>query len=302
VPARCSPNVTGRQVLVLHDSTFCVGLERADVFFDRFVREAWRAGATRGVRQIVCLGAGSRWIWLRFRSQFGLPEVEVVEIVDFRHASEHRADVAKAVFGEGTLQATTWWAAQRHALVHQGATPVLAALADLLARPDLDQDAHDTVRRDLEEYFTDNEARMDYPGFIARHLPIGSGAVERACKLLIGQRHKGAGMRWTAQGAQEIASLRALYHAAHARWATFWASRPLTRLRLLPPLAPPAPVAADPAALSAPAPPDPSTTTGDTPASPHAAPTASRIATAGKPWAKGRDYWRRQPACHTRSA
>jgi hypothetical protein len=211
--------------LVLSASTFCVGLESCDAFFPRLTREAWRAGFTRGVRQVIVLADGARWIWHQARTQFSHPGVEVVEIVDCQHASEHLAEVATAVYGEGSVQARTWWAVHKHARLHQGPGPVLAALRTLLERPDLAEPVQAVVRRNLEEYFTENVARLDYPTFIARQLPIGSGAVESACKTLISQRHKGAGMRWTAPGAQQIATLRALYHCAHRRWDRFWTSR-----------------------------------------------------------------------------
>ena len=228
---------TGRTTLALGPSCFCVGLESSEDFFPRLVREAYRAGLTRGVRRVVFLGDGATWIWNQVRPQFACRGVEVVEIVDFFHAhpggTRHLGEVATAVYGQGTLQARTWWARQRHVLLHQGVAPVLAALATCTG---MDEEAHEVVRRN-QEYFTTRAARMDYPAFIARQLPIGSGAIESACKLLITQREKGSGMRWSAQGAHSIGNLRALSHSAHARWATFWASRPLTRLRLLPPQA-----------------------------------------------------------------
>jgi hypothetical protein len=304
---------TGRQTLVLQPSSFCAGLESSEAFFPRLAREAWRAGLTRGVREVIVLGDGARWIWHQARTQFSPPGVDVIEIVDFYHASEQLHEVASAVYGVGTLAAESWWAAQRHALLHEGAVPVLAALQVLLLRPDLPEAARTVVRRNLTEYFTVNAARLAYPLFIARHLPIGSGAVESGCKQLITQRAKGAGMRWSAPGAQYIANLRALHHSAHARWDAFWASKPLTRLRLLPPpvvaqLSPAtaagpladavaAPLHLPAAASPTPAPPDPSISSTEPPAA-----AAQRIATAGKPWAKGKGYWRRIAVCHTRSA
>ncbi len=303
---------TGRRLFALGPSTFCVGLESCDAFFPRLTREAWRAGVGRGVRQVIVLGDGARWIWHQARTQFSHPGVEVVEIVDCQHASEHLAEVAAAVYGEGSLAARTWWAAHKHTLLHQGPAPILAALRELLARPDLPESAQEVVRCNLEEYFTENAARLDYPTFIARQLPIGSGAVESACKLLISQRHKGAGMRWTAPGAQQIATLRALYHSAHRRWDTFWASRPLTRLRLLPAPAVGAPPVAVPAAspgalpdpLGAPPraaldlpPPDRHPTATSALAQP-----SRRIATVGKPWAKGPRYWARLSLNHKQPA
>jgi hypothetical protein len=170
-----------------------------------------------------------------------------------------------------------------------------------------------------QEYCTDRAARMDYPTFIVRQLPIGSGAVERSCTTLIAQREKGAGMRWSAPGAQQIANLRALDRSAPARWAVWWASHPLRRLRLLPPLtatrsapaAAPAGTAsairvpADPAPLAADLPPPalPDLGAGATAAAGTPPPaTATRIATAGTPWGKPPRHRRRQASSHKRSA
>jgi hypothetical protein len=301
---------TGRRLLVLGASSYCVGIESSDAFFARLAREAWRAGVRPGVRLVVCLGDGARWIWHQMRTQFSLPGAEVVEIVDFRHASQHLYEVAAAVYGEGSVPALTWWQEHKHRLLHQGAVPILAALQCLLAQADLDEAAREVVRRNREEVFADNVARMDYPAFIARALPIGSGAVESACKVLISQRHKGAGMRWTHAGAQAIANLRALAHSAAPRWAHFWASKPLTRLRLLPPpaAAPPTCAIAAPAAqppdqaVPAPPPPVPDTPPPASRTDATRPPVAQCIATAGKPWAKGKDYWRHRPVCHPHSA
>ncbi len=278
---------TGRATLVMQPSCFCATLEGTDAFFPRLTREAWRAGFTRGVRRVVFLGDGAEWLWKQARTQFSQPGVEVVEIVDYYHATEHLAEVAKAVYGESTVLAATWLADHKRALLQQGAAPVLRTLA---AFEDLDAHASDLVRRN-RDYFTEHAARMDYPAFIARQFPIGSGAIESGCKLLITQREKQAGMRWSPDGAQRIASLRALYRSAHGRWVTFWASRPLARRRLLEPFAPVVPATPAPPAAAPPAP---------APAPPVTA--AKRIVTAGKPWGKGPDYWRRRSISHTRTA
>ena len=45
-------------------------------------------------------------------------------------------------------------------------------------------------------YFTNNQERMDYPRYRAAGWPIGSGLDEGQCKLVVGRRFKGNGMRW----------------------------------------------------------------------------------------------------------
>ena len=51
--------------------------------------------------------------------------------------------------------------------------------------------------------------RMEYPEYPARGWCIGSGAVESACKTVVGQRLKLAGMRWGEDGARAVCHPRA---------------------------------------------------------------------------------------------
>ena len=51
---------------------------------------------------------------------------------------------------------------------------------------------------------------------------IGSGAVESACKTVVGQRLKLAGMRWGEDGAHAVCHLRALYRSEKGQWEAFW--------------------------------------------------------------------------------
>jgi hypothetical protein len=45
-------------------------------------------------------------------------------------------------------------------------------------------------------YFKNNSEKMKYDLYAAQGLPIGSGKVEGGCKLVVGKRFKGNGMRW----------------------------------------------------------------------------------------------------------
>jgi hypothetical protein len=62
---------------------------------------------------------------------------------------------------------------------------------------------------------------------VAAKLPLGSGMVESACKLVVEAREKGAGMRWKRAGAQAVARLRAVQRSGD--WARFWAGQPKLR-------------------------------------------------------------------------
>ena len=89
-------------------------------------------------------------------------------------------------------------------------------------RPDLEvvtvaDGAHDNWRY-LDALAPD---AMRYADTQARHLPIGSGVVEAACRTLVTQRLKRSGMRWRRAGGQAILTLRSLLQSA--RFEQAWA-------------------------------------------------------------------------------
>jgi hypothetical protein len=75
---------------------------------------------------------------------------------------------------------------------------------------------------EVESYFGNNLHRMEYPEYTAQGWQIGSGVVESACKTVVGQRLKGAGMRWSEAGAQGLCHVRALYRSEKGQWQAFW--------------------------------------------------------------------------------
>jgi hypothetical protein len=174
----------------------------------------------------VGFGQAQRWIalsdggagledWLRLH--FG--RVEAV-ILDFYHASEHLAELAKAWHGAGTEAATTQHQAWAHRLKEEGGQALREELRRLSVPSRAQEVWQETVR-----YFTNQVHRMDYPRYRAQGWQIGSGPVEAACKTVIGQRLKGAGMRWGVTGADGVAHLRALLLSERGQWAAYWTHR-----------------------------------------------------------------------------
>jgi len=222
---------TGRERLCWGRASYGAGFEEAQAFWGRAHVEACRRGlGTAAVRTVVALGDGAEWIWRHARAFLALPGVELIEIIDLYHAYEYLWAVGNAVFGEGTTAAAAWVEPLKTRLYTQGAAPLHAALTTLArtvcvpaATAATESAAATAVRRAIE-YVTTNAARLNYPAFIARRFPIGSGAVESSCKSLVQTRTKGAGMRWSAAGAQQVVSLRALQRSG--RWAAFWQTHP----------------------------------------------------------------------------
>ena len=285
---------SGDRHLALGSSLYCAGLEASSDFWPRLGREAVRAGLGRGVTRVVVLADGAEWIWQQARDQLAFPGVEVVEILDFYHASQHLAQAAAAVYGAQSEVGKQWLDKHCHLLRHQGVAPVATALADLQAQ---DAAGEDVVRR-VRAYVQLHAPRMDYAAFRARLFPLGSGAIESTVKNVMQQRQVLAGMRWTRAGAHAVANLRAL-HRSVGSWLAFWQSQPLRRV--LPVLPPPVPAedhattalvpheAAHPHILNA----------GRHDVPPHApCSPATRIRIDGKPWAKGKHYWARAPISH----
>ena len=232
-PATRTVEETGRVALTLGRQSACAGFETAALFWYRvYVAACQRGLGMPGLALVVVLGDGADWIW-RYAWQFlGRRGVEVVEIVDIFHAWGHLWTVANAVFGAGTPQAAAWVEPLKGRLLDDGAGPD----PHRARRPHPSRRTTDTAAEEVRKargYFTDHAARMEYPRFVARQLPIGSGGVESACKTLIQAREKQAGMRWSHDGAQVVASLRALHRSG--RWDHFWRTHPQRRR---PPIAP----------------------------------------------------------------
>ncbi len=59
-------------------------------------------------------------------------------------------------------------------------------------------------------YLYRNRDRMRYDIYLAKGLPIASGAVEGACKNLVKDRMERSGMRWCPPGAEAVLELRAV--------------------------------------------------------------------------------------------
>jgi len=57
-------------------------------------------------------------------------------------------------------------------------------------------------------YFENNKSRMQYELYREKGFPIGSGLVEGKCKLVVGKRFKGNGMRWKKADNEAVLKVR----------------------------------------------------------------------------------------------
>ena len=187
-------------------------------FLQRMEREILRAKQHFPVALYLGIadGAASNWRFLEQHTDR--------QLIDFFHATEYVGKIAQATYPQrqAASKRSQWQHEHCGTLKHDPTALdlLIGEAARLSQRPTLSQAVRDDVLS-AWTYFTNHRHQMDYPGFIAAGLPIGSGVTEAACKTLVKQRLCASGMRWKNTGAKIVLSLRALAHTT-GRWAQFW--------------------------------------------------------------------------------
>ena len=196
------------------DVRYLAGLNGIAALGEPMRRQAGQVGMDQAERWIAISDGGAGLEdWLE--THFG--RVEAV-ILDFYHATEYLAELGRALHPSDEEARRKWLENWCHRLKHHGGAAVLEDLRELEVRGR----AARTVRTEVVRYFTNQSHRMDYPSYVAKGWAIGSGPVESACKTVIGQRMKGAGMRWSEHGADEVSHLRALFKSGDDQWNAYW--------------------------------------------------------------------------------
>lgn len=159
---------------------------------------------------LVVVSDGAEWI----RSLANWLPVKVLLILDLFHVKHRVWEVANSLYGAHSSLGTRWANQHCERIENGDAKKVIETLRKLSApRPDAQE-----LLRQLIKYLENNLDRMDYPAYRKRGLRVGSGAVESANFHVIGARLKLQGMRWSAEGAAQMAVLRAhLFNDQHER-------------------------------------------------------------------------------------
>jgi len=185
---------------------------------EHFARLVWLKAYERGVshaEEVILLGDGAPWIWLRL----GMLFPRAIQILDWYHAQGYLVKAAQAVFGPATQPRTVWLKREVDLLWDGKVQQVIQNLETL-------QETHPQIEaiQDAITYYTNNQHRMNYPAYRERGLQIGSGTIESGCKRVVKARLDQAGMTWTVEGARAVLKARAAYLSG--RWDNFWHNRP----------------------------------------------------------------------------
>jgi hypothetical protein len=182
-------------------------------------------------RQAAQVGMGQAQLWVGLSDaggglegfvQANFNRADLVIILDFYHPASRLEELAKLWHeGEpdkGRETAAAWCKVMKH----QGG----AALLELLrSQPPPGRAAALEKYREMLTYLENQKHRMDYPYYIEQGWYIGSGPVESACKTVVSQRLKLAGMRWGEAGTDHLCHLRALLRSGSEQWDAFWQRR-----------------------------------------------------------------------------
>jgi hypothetical protein len=202
-----------------HQVRYLAGFCGLDELGLQLRRQAAQVGWDEADQQIALTDGGSGLEEFMHRN-FPLAQC----ILDFYHASEHVANLVRAIHPDDEQafqQQTHAWC---HQLKHEGGAALLATLEQLAL---LDRSAAvREVHRQETQYLRNNVQRTNYPQYLASGWQIGSGPVEAACKTVVGQRLKCSGMRWGDDGADALCHLRALYLSEPNQWEAFWLAHP----------------------------------------------------------------------------
>lgn len=185
-------------------------LTDAETFGHLATIATYRQGTERA-GTVCAVADGAEWL----QGFFALHCPHAVRILDWCHAMEYLGAVATATWGVGRAEAKDWLDQQKTTLLTTTAQEVLTVLRALVLTGEAAK-----VRDKALHYLEQREAQIAYARFRERGYPIGSGIVESANKLVVEDRLKRSGMRWSREQVNPMLALRC--SAASGQWHTGW--------------------------------------------------------------------------------
>lgn len=227
--------VKGEQEVYAEDLSYFSRLADHESFRRQALVETHRRG-TENAGEVAAVNDGAEWE----QGFVDYHRPDAVRILDWGHATEHLSAGAQAVLGAGTAEVSEWLGVQLKELKQGDPEEVLKALRELRGRLLVHaeeergeegseealevvagkEQAFKVVTENLE-YLEKRRDQIRYREFLAAGLPIGSGAVESANKLVVEARLKGSGMHWAREQVNPMVALRNV--VCSDRWDEAWA-------------------------------------------------------------------------------
>jgi len=160
--------------------------------------------------ELSVIADGAPWIWEQAKQRLS-PQASWC--VDVYHVSEDLHQCARTMFGEGEA-ARLWAEVELQELIRLSGPRYIKRLEERM-RSTTDPE-HLEALEALRVYLEGNKDRMWYADRLKEGKPIGSGAIEGACKK-IGTRLKLNSARWRLRRAERFGALLCLEYAGQAR-------------------------------------------------------------------------------------
>ena len=200
----------GEWVAPTRELSYFSRLADADTFGRLALVETHRRG-TESAGEVAAVTDGAEWV----QGFTDLHRPDAVRILDFPHAAQRLAPIAQAVWGTASAAAATWVVERTKQLKEHGPAALLTEIEALgQAHPEAEGLAEHAG------YLQKREEQMQYPTYRTQGLPIGSGPVESANKLVVEARLKGAGMHWERRHVDPMLALRCA--VCSDRWEEAW--------------------------------------------------------------------------------
>lgn len=193
---------------VISERGFVATREGLDALREQLHAEALRRGLGQAAAALV-LADGAPCIWRLAEDRW--PEAS--QRLDFYHAVQHLAVVARALHGEDTQQRNAWLKPLVRQLKQQSSVKVIDQLEELLGEMPAGPEAR-TVQREVN-YFREHQSRMDYRAGRKAGEPLGSGAIEATCRQYQ-CRFKRPGQFWSRSGDESLLCLDTFWR--NGRW------------------------------------------------------------------------------------
>lgn len=170
--------------------------------FEHYLGEAACSTAEISTKAVVFLADGARHNWEMQQTHFP----EAVAILDVYHALEHLGEFCRLFSRPAAGE--QYYARWRSRILEGAVARVIAEMKKTIVKLTNRDEGYKHIN-----YFENNRHRMAYHEYRRHGYPIASGAIEGACKYVVGKRFKGSGMRW--KRADNEATLNARLHVVN---------------------------------------------------------------------------------------
>src|SRR5690606_14542903 len=134
---------------------------------------------------------GATWIDLYIKEK----HPKCISIIDYFHVCEKLSDFSKKCIPKS--KRLSWFKERKDQLLCKGGQSVLEEIERIVVRTEIRKEE----KRKIITYFENHMHKMNYPEYDKRGYYIGSGFIESAHRVVIQDRMKRSGQRWSLRGA-----------------------------------------------------------------------------------------------------